>query len=93
MYNPNTTRRPYERHNEASYHFKMSRYQQQLVDHIKAHPEFIQPESQRNLILSRLEEPLLDLSASRPVSSLQVRGVAWRGVACVRACRAMPVAP
>ncbi len=68
-------RRPYERHNEASYHFKMSRYQQQLVDHIKTHPEFIQPESQRNLILSRLEEPLLDLCASRPVTSLQVREI------------------
>eukprot|EP00750_Incisomonas_marina_P014021 INCI17585.3.p2 GENE.INCI17585.3~~INCI17585.3.p2 ORF type:complete len:551 (+),score=117.91 INCI17585.3:119-1771(+) len=63
--------RPFERHNEASYHFKMSRYQQQLIDHINANPEFIQPESQRNMILSRLQEPLQDLSASRPLSSLK----------------------
>jgi methionyl-tRNA synthetase len=61
----------YERQSEASYHFKMGKYQQQLVDHIKAHPDFIQPETQRNLILSRLEQPLLDLCASRPVESLQ----------------------
>lgn len=66
-------RRPFERHNEASYHFKMSRYQQQLIDHINANPEFIQPESQRNMILSRLQEPLQDLSASRPLSSLKVQ--------------------
>ncbi len=34
--------RPLERHNEASYHFRMSRYQDRLVQHIKENPEFIQ---------------------------------------------------
>ena len=31
----------------------------------QAHPEFVQPESARNEILQRLEEPLRDLSVSR----------------------------
>ena len=34
--------RPFERQNEASYHFRMSKYQERLVEHIKTHPEFIQ---------------------------------------------------
>lgn len=63
--------RPLEKHNEESYHFRMSKYQDRLVQHIKDHPEFIQPEGQRNLMLKRLEEPLLDLSVSRPLSSLK----------------------
>jgi len=50
---------------EESYFFKMSKYQEQLVNHIKQHPEFIQPPTQRDFILKRLEEPLQDLSISR----------------------------
>lgn len=43
----------------------MSKYHQALIDHINNHPEFIQPDYRRNEILSRLKEPLLDLSISR----------------------------
>ena len=50
---------------EDSYFFRMSRYQHQLIEHIKKHPEFIRPESKRNEILARLGEPLTDLSVSR----------------------------
>ena len=51
---------------EESYFFKQSRYQQQLIDHIKNSPEFIQPASRRNEILARLEnDELRDLSVSR----------------------------
>jgi len=51
---------------EESYFFRQSRYQQQLIDHIKAHPEFIQPAVRRNEILARLQnDELRDLSVSR----------------------------
>ena len=32
---------------EEAYFFKMSKYAQKLIDHINAHPEFIQPESRK----------------------------------------------
>lgn len=57
---------PLNKTKEASYFFRMSRYQEQLINHIEEHPEFIMPESSRNSILTRLkEEPLMDLSISR----------------------------
>ncbi len=55
---------------EQNYFFRMSRYQQQLIDHIQAHPEFITPERYRNEVLSFLSEPLEDLCISRPTSRL-----------------------
>jgi len=50
---------------EASYFFRMSKYQDALVRHIHEHPEFIIPQQRRNEILERLKEPLQDLSISR----------------------------
>lgn len=55
---------------ERSYFFKMSKYQQALIDHIEKHPEFIQPENRRNEILGFLRKPLHDLCISRPKSRL-----------------------
>lgn len=55
---------------EQNYFFKMSRYQQWLIDHIKDNPEYITPERYRNEVLSFLSEPLEDLCISRPVSRL-----------------------
>jgi methionyl-tRNA synthetase len=55
---------------EQNYFFRMSRYQQDLIDHIKANPEFITPERYRNEVLSFLSEPLEDLCISRPTSRL-----------------------
>ncbi|HKJ64780.1 MAG TPA: methionine--tRNA ligase, partial [Desulfopila sp.] len=55
---------------EQNYFFRMSAYQQQLIDHIHANPEFITPERYRNEVLSFLSEPLEDLCISRPVSRL-----------------------
>ncbi len=55
---------------EKNYFFRMSKYQQQLIDHIHAHPEFITPERYRNEVLSFLGEPLEDLCISRPKSRL-----------------------
>ncbi|NVN99620.1 MAG: methionine--tRNA ligase [Geobacteraceae bacterium] len=50
---------------EESYFFKMSAYQQRLMDHIEANPDFIQPKSKRNEIVSFIKEGLRDLSVSR----------------------------
>jgi len=57
--------RPVEKLKEESYFFRMSKYQEQLLAHIEAHPDFIQPKSKRNEIISFVKEGLRDLSVSR----------------------------
>ena len=59
-----------EKIKEQNYFFKMSKYQEWLVNHIKVHPEFISPERYKNEMLSFLSEPLEDLCISRPTSRL-----------------------
>ena len=60
-----------ERIREANYFFKMSRYQDWLIEHIKSNPGFIRPERYRNEVLAFLREPLEDLCISRPKTRLQ----------------------
>jgi len=55
---------------ENNYFFKMSKYQQWLIDHISKHPSFIRPQRYRNEVLSFLKEPLEDLCISRPASRI-----------------------
>lgn len=50
---------------EESYFFKMSKYQDKLIEYINNNPEYIYPQEKRHEILERLKEPLLDLSISR----------------------------
>jgi methionyl-tRNA synthetase len=50
---------------EETWFFRLSKYQQPLLDHYAAHPEFIRPESRRNEILRFVEGGLADLSVSR----------------------------
>ena len=57
--------RPTTKLKEASYFFRMSKYQDQLLEHIENNPDFIQPKSRRNEILSFVREGLRDLSISR----------------------------
>jgi methionyl-tRNA synthetase len=57
--------RPVDKLKEESYFFRMSAYQQRLLDHIEANPDFIQPKSKRNEILAFVKEGLRDLSVSR----------------------------
>ncbi|HJV36668.1 methionine--tRNA ligase [Geomonas sp.] len=57
--------RPTEKLKEESYFFRMSKYQDQLIAHIEANPDFIQPKSRRNEIISFVKEGLRDLSISR----------------------------
>ncbi|HBD09931.1 MAG TPA: methionine--tRNA ligase, partial [Syntrophobacteraceae bacterium] len=66
---PDHDREPVERE-EANYFFRMSKYQQWLMDHIEANPEFIRPERYRNEVLAFLREPLEDLCISRPKERL-----------------------
>ena len=56
---------------EANYFFRMSKYQDWLIDHIHTNPHFIRPERFRNEVLSFLKEPLEDLCISRPKTRLQ----------------------
>jgi len=62
---------PPETIKESNYFFRMSRYQQWLIDHIQRHPDFIRPERYRNEVLAFLREPLEDLCISRPKSRIK----------------------
>jgi methionyl-tRNA synthetase len=50
---------------EKNYFFRLSKYQQPLLDHYAAHPGFVQPEIRRNEILRLVESGLEDISISR----------------------------
>ena len=55
---------------ESNYFFRMSKYQDWLIDHIKNNPEFILPAFRANETLGFLKKPLADLCISRPKSRL-----------------------
>jgi methionyl-tRNA synthetase len=55
---------------ESNYFFRMSKYQEWLIEYIKDHPDFIRPERYKNEVLAFLREPLEDLCISRPKSRL-----------------------
>ena len=57
--------RPAEMVEEENYFFKLSEFQQPLLDHYRRHPEFVQPESRRNEVVRFVEDGLKDLSISR----------------------------
>jgi methionyl-tRNA synthetase len=50
---------------EKNYFFRLSKYQQPLLDHFRAHPDFLQPDTRRNEILRLVEGGLVDISMSR----------------------------
>ena len=51
---------------EEAYFFKMSKYQDRLMQHIEEHPEFIQPESRKREMVNNFLKPgLQDLCVSR----------------------------
>jgi methionyl-tRNA synthetase len=56
---------------ESNYFFRMSNYQQWLIEYIESHPEFIQPDFRANETLGFLKNnELQDLCISRPKSRL-----------------------
>src|SRR5688572_12854905 len=54
-----------ERLKEESYYFRLSKYQQPLLDFYKAHPTFVQPDFRFNEVKAFVEAGLQDLSVSR----------------------------
>jgi methionyl-tRNA synthetase len=50
---------------EESWFFRLSAYQQKLLDHYSANPDFIRPTSRRNEVMRFVEGGLSDLSISR----------------------------
>ncbi|QKJ24962.1 methionine--tRNA ligase [Aquiluna borgnonia] len=57
--------KPVEQLNETNYFFKLSEFQQRLLDHYEQNPTFIQPESAKNEVVSFVRSGLSDLSISR----------------------------
>ena len=57
--------RPTELIKEESYFFKMSKYQDQLLQYIEDHPDFIQPVARRNEMINFIKQGLEDLCISR----------------------------
>jgi methionyl-tRNA synthetase len=68
--------RPTERIREENYFFKLKDFQQRLLAYYEAHPEFIQPETRRNEVLSFVQGGLRDLSISRTTLKW---GIPWPG--------------
>jgi len=50
---------------EDNYFFKLSRYQDALLEYYEAHPDFVQPETRRNEALGFIRQGLEDFSISR----------------------------
>ncbi len=58
-------KKPLVRYAEPTWFFRLSKYAPQVQQYIEAHPQFIQPESRRNEVLSKLKQGVDDLSISR----------------------------
>ena len=56
---------PVERVTEENYFFKLSNFEQRLIDHYEAHPEAVQPTTRRNEVLGFIRQGLTDFSMSR----------------------------
>ena len=64
--------KPVESIVESNYFFKMSKYQDWLIEYIESNPDFIQPAFRANETLGFLKsKPLQDLCISRPKSRLE----------------------
>lgn len=50
---------------EETYFFKLSKYQQKLLDFYNQNPEFISPETRKNEMVNRVKEGLKDISITR----------------------------
>ena len=58
-------KRAVEKVKEKNYFFRLSKYQERLLEYYDKHPHFIQPESRRNELLHRLKSHVEDISVSR----------------------------
>ena len=55
---------------EENYFFKLTKYKDEIIKHIKAHPDFIVPQFRANEVLNQLED-IQDISVSRAKSNVQ----------------------
>jgi methionyl-tRNA synthetase len=55
---------------ETNWFFRMSKYQQQLLDTLASRPDLVLPDNRRNEVLGFLSKPLGDLCISRPKSRM-----------------------
>jgi len=58
---------------EESYFFRLSKWQQPLLDYYKNNPDFIAPESRKNEVVSFVKSGLKDLSVSRKTFSWGIK--------------------
>ncbi len=59
-------KKPPKRIVEENYFFKLSRYEKKLLEYIEKNPDFVQPETRRNEVISFIKSGLRDISISRP---------------------------
>jgi methionyl-tRNA synthetase len=64
--------KPLEKVSEESYFFRLSDYEELLIETIEKNPDLVRPESRRNEVLSFIKQGLQDLSISR-----EKRSVSW----------------
>jgi methionyl-tRNA synthetase len=57
--------RPTETVTEENYFFRLSAFQDKLLELYKSHPDFIQPDTRRNEVIAFVKQGLTDLSISR----------------------------
>ena len=57
--------RPVEKANEEAYFFRLSNYQDRILDLFENNPEFLEPESRRNEMIAFVKQGLNDLCISR----------------------------
>jgi methionyl-tRNA synthetase len=57
--------RPVEKAKEEAYFFKMSKYQDRILDLLENNPDFLQPEARRNEMINFVKQGLEDLCISR----------------------------
>jgi methionyl-tRNA synthetase len=69
-------KRPTERIREENYYFKLSEFQERLLQLYESQPDFIQPETRRNEVMAFVRGGLRDLSVSR--TSIKW-GIPWPG--------------
>ena len=65
---------PLTRRSEPCYYFRLSRFQDKLLKHYEAHPDFIEPENRKNEIVSLIKnEGLRDIPISRSKQDWGIR--------------------
>ncbi len=69
-------KRPTELVREENYYFKLSAFQDRLLELYEKNPEFVQPETRRNEVLAFMRAGLRDLSVSRTTIKW---GIPWPG--------------